>query len=124
MWDKLQSSNADVEHEIDVMRRHPAHLQSVLMLCGGDGLSEMRMEHAIARDPRKYLFSFPMLLPIRGEHPHGTTHTLHGGWRLWRTFTKHLCLACGQDLFVNDDFTVSEYKQYDFCLCILMGGVA
>jgi hypothetical protein len=123
MFDKLQSSNADVEAELKTMREHEFHRDSSLMIIGGDGLSEMRMEHAIARDPSYWLFSCPMVLPVRGEHPHGTCHTLHGGWRLWIEYMTPLIRACDQTEYVKDDFAVSDWKQHDHCLCILMMGV-
>jgi hypothetical protein len=122
-WDRLQSSNDDVEKEMDVMRDHEFHKDSVLMCIGGDGLSEMRMEHAIAREPNKWLFATPMVLPIRGEHPHGTAHTLHGGWRLWWKWIEHMVRACDQTEYVKSDWSVSEFKQHDHCMCILMQAV-
>ena len=120
---RLQSSNDDVEAEMAGMREHPAHSSSCLLILGGDGLSEMRMEHAIARDPRRWLQTLPMVLPIRGESPHGTNHLLHGCWRLWIQFMWNLLEAAEQATLVKQDFTVSEWSQYDFTTCILIRGV-
>ena len=124
MFGRLQSSNDDVEHEIEVIRNHPAHCDSVLLLIGGDGLFEMRAEHALARHPNKYLFQCPMVLPIRGEHPHGSCHLLHGGWRLWYPWLKQLLGAADLDASTKPDFLVSDYKQHDHALCILLQAVA
>jgi hypothetical protein len=123
IWDRLQSSNEDVEAELTLMREHPAHSGSVLMLAGGDGLTEMRMEHALARDPRKWVFSMPMVLPVRGEMPHGTAHTLHGYWRLWLKWVKILARACDQTEYIQDDWGVSDLKQHEHCIFILTAGV-
>jgi hypothetical protein len=128
MWRKpffgrLQSSNEDVEAEMNGMREHEAHADSCLLLLGGDGLSEMRMEHALARDPRKWVFSLPMVLPIRGESPHGLNHVLHGGWRLWWCFINNLVEASDQSSYVKSDFSVSDFSQYDHTICTLIRGV-
>jgi hypothetical protein len=124
MFNRLQSSNEDVEHEMDVIRAHPAHSGGALVMIGGDGLFEIRAEHAIARNPQKWIFTLPMVLPVRGEQPHGGCHLLHGGWRLWHPWMENLLHACDLDYHTKADFLVSDYKQYDFAICILMRAVA
>jgi hypothetical protein len=124
MFNRLQSSNEDVEHEMDVIRAHAAHSHSTLVLIGGDGLFEIRAEHAIARNPHKWIGTLPMVLPVRGEHPHGSCHLLHGGWRLWYKWMEPLLKSCDLDAHTKADFIVSEYKQHDFGLCILLRSTA
>jgi hypothetical protein len=124
IFGRLQSSNDDVEAEIDIIRAHPAHCDSVLIMLGGDGLTEMRAEHAIARNPAKYLLQCPMLLPHRGDHPHGSNHILHGNWRLWWEWLDEIFQGCDLDAHVKKDFSVSEFKQADWAICIVMRAIA
>jgi len=125
IWGKLQSSNAHVRDELDVIRGHPAHIHSRYMLIGGDGLAITRINHEIARNFQKYLFSddFPAVIPIQGEHPHGTAHVAHMGWRPYSPLLVPLARAIGHTE-LKADFTVSDFNDYDHGLCILTEGVA
>jgi hypothetical protein len=44
IFNKLQSSYADVEFELDVFRQAEHHKDSLVIFAGGDGASIMRME--------------------------------------------------------------------------------
>ena len=78
---RLQSSYEDVEAELDEMREHAMHKHSNWVFVGGDGLAIMRLNHTLARKYFKYLDTAPVVIPVQGEHPHGTCHVLHMGWR-------------------------------------------
>jgi len=83
IFDRLQSSYDDVNFEVDLMRSTAFHRHSGLIFLGGDGLTYMRLLSRLKQDPRRYLMTTPLVIPQLGEHPHGTHHVLHGGWRLW-----------------------------------------
>eukprot|EP00965_Chrysotila_dentata_P068096 2252348-Pleurochrysis_carterae.AAC.1 len=61
----LQSKNSDVEAELDIMRAHPKHRQTVFMLVGGDGQAVSRVNHALARNYRKYVRQAPAIIPVQ-----------------------------------------------------------
>ena len=119
IFNKLQSSYEDVEFELNIFRKHTAHKATQVMFAGGDGLSIMRMEWTIARNPDKYLLTAPAVIPMRGDHPHGTTHINHAGWRLWFEFLEPLLKAMDY-CYIKDDFTVKESKHFEFALNITM----
>ena len=64
MFDVLQSSYADVEHELLVMRNKFAN-ESVLFVAG-DGLALMRMNHLLAANPDVYFDQTPFVIPLQG----------------------------------------------------------
>ena len=122
IFNRLQSSYEDVEHELDIFRTHLKHKDSLVCFVGGDGLSTMRMEWTIARNPDKYLTP-PIIIPMRGDHPHGTTHVNHACWRLWHKFLEPLLEACDYT-YNKPDFTVKESKHFEFAAYICMRAVA
>ena len=69
MWGVLQSSNDDVEAELNVMRN--AHLDKRILFVGGGGLSILRINHLLKDNPDLYLDSAPTIIPVQGEAPHG-----------------------------------------------------
>eukprot|EP00965_Chrysotila_dentata_P216936 6189666-Pleurochrysis_carterae.AAC.3 len=76
-----QSNNSDVKVELDIMLTHPKRRHSLFMLVEKDGLLVSRINRALARNSRKYIWQAPAIIPVQGEHPHGTCHVLHTGWR-------------------------------------------
>ena len=77
MWGVLQSSYADVEHEIRVMSGVPdatanppvppgAYRNEKLMFAAGDGLAIMRLNHLLANKPDLYVDQTPVIIPIQG----------------------------------------------------------
>ena len=130
IWDRLQSKNEDVEEEVRIMREHPAHRHSLIMFCGGDGLAIMRLNWTLARDYRTYLQSpcdshghpLPSLIPVQGEHPHGTCHVLHMGWRPYAPLVVGMLASIGHSE-CKKDFTVSSFNDHDHGMCILIEGV-
>ena len=78
IFGRLQSSNADVKHEIDVMRAH--YQNDSVLFVGGDGLALMRMNHFLAANPDVYFDQTPFVIPVQGmalgskstrrAHPH------------------------------------------------------
>ena len=64
MFDRLQSSYADVRHEMNTMRdKYP---KSRILFIAGDGLSLMRMNHLLASEPDEFLDQSPAVVPIQG----------------------------------------------------------
>ena len=121
--ERLQSSYEDVEEELTVMRTHARHKHSKFMFVGGDGLLINRINHTLARNPNKWLRRAPAIIPVQGEHPHGTCHILHMGWRPYQPLLVPILAAVGHDE-CRADFLVSEYNLYDFAICILIEGIA
>ena len=62
-------------------------------------------------------------LRTSGEHPHGTCHVLHMGWRPYAPLLVHIMTAIGHNE-CKADFTVESYNDYDFGMQILITGVA
>ena len=118
----LQSSYVDVEYEIDVMRGSPFHSHSWVCLVGGDGLAINRINHTLARKPGAYLNQTPAIIPVQGEHPHGTCHVLHMGWRPYAPLLVGILHAVGHNE-CKADFTVSNFNDYDHAMCILVEGI-
>ena len=105
------------------MRAHPMHCHSWFVFVGGDGLAVNRINHTIARKPAQYLRNAPAVIPVQGEHPHGTCHVLHMGWRPYAPLLVPLLAAVGHSECKND-FTVSSFNDYDHAICILIEGTA
>ena len=130
IWDRLQSKNEDVEEEARIMREHPAHRHSILMFVGGDGLAIMRLNWMLARDYRQYLWQprdehgepLPSIIPVQGEHPHGTCHILHMGWRPYAPLVVRILEKIGHKE-CKKDFTVSSFNDHDHGMCILIEGI-
>ena len=118
----LQSSYVDVEYELDTMRGDPRHRHCAVVFVGGDGLAINRINHTIARKSHVYLFSPPAVIPVQGEHPHGTDHVLHMGWRPYYPLLGGILNAIGHNE-CKSDFTVSDFNDYDHVSCILIEGI-
>ena len=118
--DRLQSSYEDVNFEMDLIRRHPDHANSKVLMLGGDGLSYMRIIARIAQNPRFYLFheERPAIIPRLGEHPHGTYHVLHGDWRIWWPLIERAAVIVKNKQVVKDP-NVTEFNQSEHFLRIL-----
>jgi len=63
------------------------------------------------------------VIPVQGEHPHGTCHVLHMGWRPYAPLLVGIMIAIGH-CEIKGDFTVSDYNDYNHAMCILIEGVA
>ena len=124
MWGVLQSSSAHVKIEIDRIRAQFPHAWFVFV--GGDGLSLMRMNHLLNSQPDVYLHSNPVCLPVQGEHPHGTFHVLHAGWRMYLSFIRSAFI--GPHIFPSTLFreepTVEDFNHVRFLLFILIRACA
>ena len=119
VYERMQASYVDVEAEAEVFRDHPAHKHSLFQFCGGDGLSILRFNWILARDPEKYLNTAPICIPIQGEKPHGSHHVLHMGWRPYHPL--HVELIDELDMKnLKADFTVEKYNEYNFGITILI----
>ena len=64
MFDVLQSSYADVEYELNVMRN--AYISETILFVAGDGLALMRLNHLLAAKPDLYFDSTPFIVPVQG----------------------------------------------------------
>ena len=62
----LQSSYADVEHELTVMRK--VFVNESILFIAGDGLALMRMNHLLASKPDIYFDQSLAIIPIQGAH--------------------------------------------------------
>mmetsp|Transcript_23882 Transcript_23882/g.77118 ORF Transcript_23882/g.77118 Transcript_23882/m.77118 type:complete len:447 (+) Transcript_23882:755-2095(+) len=123
IFGRLQSSYVDVEAELEVMRNNDKHKHSTFMFVGGDGLAINRINHSLARHPGKYLHTRPAVIPVQGEHPHGTCHILHMGWRPYSALVVPLLEAIGHRE-CKSNFTVSDFNDHDHAMCILIEGIA
>jgi hypothetical protein len=66
MFDVLQSSYADVEHELNVMRN--VFIKESVLFVAGDGLALMRLNHLLAAKPELYFDSAPFIIPVQGVY--------------------------------------------------------
>ena len=82
-----------------------------------------RVNHTLARDPGKYLREPPAVIPVQGEHPHGTCHICHMGWRPYAPLVVGLLTNIGHRE-CKADFSVSNFNDYDHAMCILIEGIA
>eukprot|EP00965_Chrysotila_dentata_P038839 1290251-Pleurochrysis_carterae.AAC.1 len=105
------------------MRAHPKHKHCLFIFVGGDGLAVHRINHTINRLIPIYLYTAPAIIPVQGEHPHGTCHIFHMGWRPYFPLLVGLLQAIGH-YECRDDLTVSKYNDHDHAVCILMEGVS
>ena len=113
MFGVLQGKYDDVEFELKTLRR--IHNLDQILFVGGDGLSIMRVNWLISRDPIEYLEERPIIVPVQGEAPHGVFHILHAGWRLYIRFLRACALHLtnqnpkgGINAQVRDEPTVSD----------------
>ena len=113
MFDRLQSSYADVEYELSVMTR--AYRALPILFVAGDGLSLMRINHLLANHPDKYIDQTPCVIPIQGEHPHGVFHVMHGEWRLFKPFIMWCAAQLGNRQVIEDpNVSVFNVHRYFF----------
>ena len=123
IFDRLQSSYDDVNFEVDLMRSTIFHRHSGLLFLGGDGLTYHRLISRLSQDPRRYLMSTPVVVPQLGEHPHGTHHVLHGGWRLWWPLLAVFAAIVDNKQVVADP-EVSVFNQHEHFLRICVRACA
>ena len=118
IFDRLQSSYADVNFEVDLMRGSVFHKFSEGLMLGGDGLSYMRLIHRLAQDPRRYLETMPIVVPRMGENPHGLYHFMHGDWRIWAPLLMRLAAVVGNRQ-VKSDPTIVDFNSHEHFLRIV-----
>ena len=123
IFDRLQSSYEDVNFEVDLMRSTVFHRHSGLLFLGGDGLTYHRLISRLSQDPRRYLMTTPVVIPQLGEHPHGTHHVLHGGWRLWWPLLAVFASIVNNKQVVADP-EVSVFNQHEHFLRICVRACA
>jgi hypothetical protein len=123
IFDHLQSSYADVNFEVDLMRASQHHKYSDCIQLGGDGLTYMRLIHRLSQDPRRYLETKPVIIPRLGEAPHGKFHVLHGEWRLWAPLLLRMA-AIVNNRIVKRDPIVSEFNEHEHFLRIVVEAFA
>ena len=109
IFGRLQSSYADVNFELDVMRRSSFHRFSDAIMLGGDGLSFMRVIHRLSQNARLFLESKPVVIPRFGENPHGRFHIMHGDWRIWAPLLMRLAEVVNNKQ-VKCDPTVVDFR--------------
>ena len=118
IFDRLQSSYADVNFELDLMRNSIFHRYSEGLMLGGDGLSFMRLIHRLAQDPRRYLETMPVVIPRMGENPHGLFHFMHGDWRIWAPLLMRLAVVVNNRQ-VKWDPTMVDFSTHEHFLRIV-----
>ena len=121
LWDVLQSATAHVRLEINKIRDKFSHAR--FLFVGGDGLSLMRVNHLLNNEPETYLFSNPAVIPVQGEHPHGTFHVLHAGWRMYLSFIRESMTVLSNPMFKAKP-TVEDFNHSRFLLFILIRACA
>ena len=130
MMGMLQSSQADVEEEIKVMRESEDHKQSYAIFMGEDGLSVMRHATLLERDWREYLYTAPAAIPMQGEKPHSLFHFLHTGWRNYKLLIVQLCCFARHSSCLTmpgwayKEPTVELFNVFKHGLCLLMRGTS
>ena len=119
IFDRLQSSYADVNFELDLMRSNSFHKYSDALMLGGDGLSYMRLIHRLSQDPRRYLETKPVVMPRMGENPHGLYHFMHGDWRIWAPLLMRLA-AVVNNRQVKSDPTIVDFNTHQHFLRVVI----
>ena len=122
IWGCLQSKTEDVRIEINRIRRMFPHAKFIFV--GGDGLSIMRINHLLNNEPETYLYSSPMCIPVQGEHPHGTFHVLHAGWRMYLPFLREALAVQLRNPMFKADPTVEDFNHVRFLLFVLVRACA
>ena len=64
MFGVLQGKYEDVEYEMKTLRR--IHNLDQILFVGGDGMTIMRINWLISRDPVEYLEETPIVVPVQG----------------------------------------------------------
>ena len=90
MWDVLQSSYADVEHELRVMSgmeppppAAPGPFRSFkIIFVAGDGLALMRLNHLLANKSEIYIDQSPVIIPIQGARAFSLYNNFDHGLRV------------------------------------------
>ena len=123
IWDRLQSSYDDVNAELQTIRSNPMHRSSSVILVGCDGAGYMRVIHRLAQDPDLYFNTPPAVIPQLGEHPHGTFHILHCGWRQWWPLIERFVHVV-QNMQVRAEPIVSLFNQHEHFLRILTQAIS
>jgi hypothetical protein len=118
IFDRLQSSYADVNFELDLMRSSTFHRFSEGIMLGGDGLSFMRLIHRLSQDPRRYLETMPVVIPRMGENPHGLFHFMHGDWRIWAPLLMRLAVVVNNRQ-VKWDPTMVDFNTHEHFLRVV-----
>eukprot|EP00965_Chrysotila_dentata_P230012 6197528-Pleurochrysis_carterae.AAC.2 len=90
IWDRLQSTYDDVNAELDHIRKHDLHNYTALVFVGCDGSGYSRLIHRLSQEPTQFLETNPIFITQLGEHPHGSFHVLHLGWRTRRSNCQQL----------------------------------
>jgi len=121
MFGVLQSKNVDVEYEMDFLKGQCR--SAMIMFAGGDGLSLMRMNSIIAADPEYWLDTSPMIIPVQGEHPHGTDHVHHADWRMFWPLIEACANHLGNKQAVKDP-NVTDFNKTWFFRLVLTRAVA
>ena len=120
IYDRTQSSYADVDFEMDVVRDHPYHRNSDMIVIGGDGLTFGRMIHRLAQNPRRFLEMKPVVLPMLGDHPHKSHHLMNAGWRLWWPFIERMARVVNNRNIVADP-QVKVFNPHAYFLVYVLG---
>mmetsp|Transcript_1978 Transcript_1978/g.5543 ORF Transcript_1978/g.5543 Transcript_1978/m.5543 type:complete len:648 (+) Transcript_1978:193-2136(+) len=123
IWDRMQSSYDDVREELEIIRSAEEIKWSQVVFVGGDGLTYMRQLHLIKQDPAKYIGERPQLIPILGDHPHGVSHTLHAGFRVYAPFINEFMQAIDHTAYTID-FNVSDFETNEFAFHIIFRACA
>ena len=120
MYDQGQSAYSHVNFQIKYIRTSRWHKHSKCMFAAGDGLLYMRMIHRLAQNPMIYLNSLPMVIPVLGEHPHGSYHLMDGGWKLWWPFLEQITLLLENRQIVGTP-NVSKFNEHEMFLVHVVG---
>ena len=118
IFDRLQSSYADVLFELNLIRRSRYHCFSDAIFIGGDGLSYMRLIHQLSLNPRLFLETKPLIIPRLGEAPHGKFHIMHGDWRIWSPLIMRMAQLVNNKQ-IKSDPTVANFNSHEHFLRIL-----
>eukprot|EP00965_Chrysotila_dentata_P178089 5882707-Pleurochrysis_carterae.AAC.2 len=63
----------------------------------------------------------PVIIPQLGEHPHGSFHVLHAGWRWWWPLIERFVKLLNHTQ-VRADPIVSLFNQHEHFIRILTAG--
>ena len=112
MWGVLQSSNSDVEFEIETMRAYAASRGVSVLLVACDGLGIHRVNHLVGREPEKYLEKMPAVVPVVGESPHGLHQFVHALHRGFSSFLLACAKQVGNPAIIEDPAAVKHHNSH------------
>ena len=123
IWGRLQSKSDDVRVE-SMIQMKSAPPGAWITFQGGDGLSVMRLNQEIAKDPGTFVDTAPALVPMLGEYPHGHHHILHTVHRGFKHLILRCAKECGNPAIEDDPAEVKHHNSHLYFQWVMVRAAA